>query len=107
MDGYVIYVKSGQSRPLAATKRNKIDDGAGHRLFTGQYIMAVEFYGYFEREVFHFYGGRLHRNALHDRNIARAFRTRLTMDNAINFTSRSTPLVMDLQYVANGAREAA
>ena len=25
------------------------------------------------------------------------------MDNAINFTSRSTPLVMDLQYVANGA----
>lgn len=66
--------------------------------------MAVEFYGYFEREVFHFYGERLHRNALHDRNIARAFRARLTMDNAINFTSQSTPLVMDLQYVANGAR---
>lgn len=71
---------------------------------SGQYITAVEFYGYFEREVFHFYGERLHRNALHDRNIARAFRVRLTMDNAINFTSRSTPLVMDLQYVANGAR---
>jgi len=27
------------------------------------------------------------------------------MDNAINFTTRSSSLVMDLQYVANGAQD--
>lgn len=61
----------------------------------------------FEREVFHFYGER---GCIEMHSATGILRVhfggrgpRLTMDNAINFTSRSTPLVMDLQYVANGA----